>query len=521
MPVSIARRAPRVVFASLSAPVGLMGALWAGCTEGREPATTPTYDQSVSAILASRCTACHATGDGWKATSYFATLACVRSGAAATLPADEASPLARAISDATHAGVLGPGERDVLVRWIRAGAPKSAGGVHGPSFVDPRSPQSHGRALRAERWRSMLDATSEGACGRCHEGAPSGRPPKVTESAPGATPCTTCHSEPKGALACGTCHGDATRASPPRDPCFFPEEAARAGAHAAHVAPGPLHAQPLACESCHTVPGERVIDGAHGNGVVDVVLDPSRSGPSASYDATSRSCTTSCHARAGAAKPKPTWTEAGPLTCDACHGAPPPAHPTGACRGCHAEADAIGTALAAASLHADGKVDLGDGSGKCGACHGAGDDPWPKDGAHATHRAPGAAAAVACATCHQVPVAFGPGKAHPRGGAAKVVMTGTAALRGAAPSWSGQTCSDVYCHGAKLIGTAAKSPAWNDTSGKDKQCVGCHDLPPASPHVGVTACALCHGSVVDPSPAGPPGVVFTRPAQHVDGLVNR
>ena len=54
----------------------------------------------------------------------------------------------------------------------------------------------------------------------------------------------------------------------------------------------------------------------------------------------------------------------------------------------------------------NGKVDLGNGSGLCGACHGSGDSPWPSTAAHAAHQNPTLAESLACSSCHVVPAAI-------------------------------------------------------------------------------------------------------------------
>jgi len=509
-----------------SAAFGLLiASALTGCRQERDTSNAPTYDGEVSAILAAKCTDCHrdSASGGWVANSYLSTIACVRSGAPATLPSDDTAPLARAVGDSTHYLLLTDREREIIRAWVRAGAPKFQTSVHDPAFVDPRSEKSHARMLRAERWKSMLDPNADTACGRCHDGAPSGRPAKVDASAPRATACTSCHKEPEGVLACSTCHGDGTRAAPPRDPCFFPEDVPRAGAHLAHVGPNAIRGEGLPCSTCHPVPstaaGANILDGVHGNGSVDVAITSPIAGPS-SYDAIARTCTTGCHARAGAAKPKPAWTDRGPLACGDCHGAPPPQHYAGACTSCHHEANATGTGLTSTPvLHVNGKVDLGDGTGTCGACHGSGDDPWPKTGAHATHRAPSSARAVACETCHVVPKAYGPDAGHPVGGGAKVVFSGIADARDAGATYDAPTCKNVYCHGGGLVGTTPATPYWTDTSGASKTCTGCHGQPPSAPHPTTTTCYTCHRSVTDPAPDG--GVILTSPNEHVDGVTNK
>jgi predicted CxxxxCH...CXXCH cytochrome family protein len=189
-------------------------------------------------------------------------------------------------------------------------------------------------------------------------------------------------------------------------------------------------------------------------------------------------CTIACHDRGGA-RPKPSWSDSAPMTCNDCHGSPPPGHYAGACTSCHAEANAEGTALTGKTLHMNGRVDRGDGSGACGACHGKGDDPWPSTGAHAKHRAPTASRAVACETCHEMP---DPAR-HPRGGGVTVKLAGGGV-------YASGTCTSVRCHGAGLIGTTDAMPRWNDPA--SGACGTCHALPPGPPHHPGTTCSLGH-----------------------------
>ncbi|HEY8079281.1 MAG TPA: CxxxxCH/CxxCH domain-containing protein, partial [Labilithrix sp.] len=306
-----------------------------------------------------------------------------------------------------------------------------------------------------------------------------------------------------GALACGTCHGDgASRASPPRDPCFHPNEG---GAHLAHTAPTAARANGLACATCHPSPDPaNPIAGAHANGVVDVIAEVAWDGAT---------CSNTCHTRPGGSKGRVAWSDTTPLGCGSCHGAPPPVHFAGACSSCHREANADGTALANPVLHVNGKVDLGDGSGACGACHGTGASPWPKTNAHATHMAPDSAASVPCESCHEVPTSFGAGTAHPRGGPAVVTFSGRATIGGAKPTYVSGSCASTYCHGAA-------TPKWADASGAGKACGSCHGLPPPAPHVGSTTCEQCHSPVVRSTPSGP-AIDPAFASRHVDGNIDR
>ena len=502
----------------------------------RETSSPPSYDEAVGPLIAQRCLTCHGAeaktppAGGWRASSYLEAIGCVADGRPAVLPAGEEAPILRVLANATHAALLSPGERDVIALWVGAEAPKFRGTVHAPSFVDPRSEQSHGRSLRAKRWSPMLDPNHPEACGRCHDGSPS-RPSSVTSSAPGAPACTTCHQEPGGALGCNTCHGQgagqtrpplrSAKAYPPRDPCFFPGDAKIATAHAAHVdyGAGP-NGGGLPCSTCHPVPGAPIMGGTHGNGTVDVQLDPMRAGASATFDRESAACTTVCHARAGGTRPKPAWTEKAPMKCGDCHGSPPPGHLAGACNSCHREANATGTALVSSpALHVNGRADLGDGSGKCGACHGRGNDPWPSSSAHPAHQKPTAAMAAPCASCHVVPTTFGPGAAHPRGGPPTVAFSGLAVARATPATYAAGSCREVYCHGGGLEGTVAAAPSWTDASGSARACGACHGTPPSPPHVGSPSCDLCHRDAVV-TPSGP-RIAPEWAALHVNGAVDR
>ena len=360
----------------------------------------------------------------------------------------------------------------------------------------------------------MLDADDAGACGRCHEGAPA-RPAGVTEPAPGAPSCTSCHNQPGGVLACSTCHGSGSRDYPPRDPCFFPGDVA--GAHAAHVEPSPIRSAGLSCSTCHPMPGPSVIGGLHGNGTVDVAFDPAVVPGAASYDPSTGACSVSCHNQGGS-RPRITWTAASTaIGCGDCHASPPSGHFPGPCTNCHAEANATGTALTGGPLHMNGKVDLGDGSGKCGACHGTGDSPWPSTAAHPAHESPTLTVSLACSSCHVVPAAIlDPGHLD---GTVTVAFSGLANARGAAPSWDGSRCTNVACHGANLADPAAV-PAWTDRSGAQSKCGACHGIPPTE-HTPSTSCnrSDCHGSEVMLDGNGDPLISASGKALHVDGII--
>jgi predicted CxxxxCH...CXXCH cytochrome family protein len=173
--------------------------------------------------------------------------------------------------------------------------------------------------------------------------------------------------------------------------------------------------------------------------------------------------------------------------------------------------------LTGGRLHLDGKVDLGDGSGKCGACHGSGDSPWPSTGAHDAHAHPSISTPVDCASCHTVPGAI-LDPVH-LDGAVHVTFSGLAAARDARPSWDGAACSNVSCHGANLPDPGAV-PVWSDESGAQGRCGACHGIPP-SEHTPSTDCSRgdCHGSEISNAVAGAPAIALVGLALHVDGII--
>ncbi len=492
----------------------------AACTSERNASDAqPSYRGSVAAVLEARCSSCHSGPTppaGWRADTYVSAIGCTTAGTPVTI-GGERSPILSILARPDHAGLLAEDERDALARWVSLGAPSTTGGVHPPTFADPRTPDGHARFLRQRRYRPMTDPADADACGRCHAGVPAPGAEGVALTAPNATACDSCHTEQGGVLACTTCHGAPGRAYPPRDACFFPDARGVIDAHAAHAGPSDARAEGLPCATCHPTPAAGAFDATHANGHVEVFFDYARAGRTARFDASTKRCTGTCHARGGT-RPEITWTEAEKkAVCTDCHGAPPPDHYAGPCTPCHHEADATGAALNHPLLHLNGKVDLGDGSGRCGACHGSGDDPWPKTGAHAAHAAPSAARPVLCETCHTVPA---PNDKHPVGrGAARVELRGLATQGGSRATFDARvlSCANTYCHAGK--GAANPTPTWTDPPRPAATCGGCHAVPPPPPHSPMTSCgaaASCHGGIPDGRSFTPAGK-----ATHVDGRVTR
>jgi predicted CxxxxCH...CXXCH cytochrome family protein len=421
------------------------------------------------------------------------------------------------LDTATHQGFLDASDLTTLQAWVVGGTPAFMSNVHTPDIIDPRSPGFHGALLRSDRWAQMLDANDPNACGGCHEGTPAARPAGVEVAAPGAPSCTSCHNEPGGVLACSTCHGSGSRNYPPRDLCFFPQDAAAAGAHAAHVEPSEARTAGFGYATCHPTPGKDIISGLHGDGIVEVVFDKNTIGREGSFDSATGQCSVTCH-DSGGLRPKPTWSQTKPMGCNDCHSSPPPDHYPGSCTNCHAEANATGSALTGGPLHLDGRVELGNGNGTCGACHGTGSSPWPSTAAHPAHENPTISEPIACTSCHVVPSSlYSPGHLD---GVVSVQFADLATARGSAPTWNGTACNGVACHGANLPSPPAVVPVWTDSSGAAAKCGACHGIPPAN-HTPSTDCgrADCHGGEVGETPAGVPFITTAGLALHIDGVI--
>jgi predicted CxxxxCH...CXXCH cytochrome family protein len=250
---------------------------------------------------------------------------------------------------------------------------------------------------------------------------------------------------------------------------------------------------------------------------VEVAFDPAVVVGEASFDPTTGVCAVACH-DAGGRRPRPAWTDATPVGCNDCHTSPPAHHFPGACNACHAEANAAGTALSGGPLHLDGRVELGNGSGLCGACHGTGADPWPTTFAHPHHASPRITTPVACSDCHTVPAQIlSPGHLD---GVVEVVFSGRAVARGAAPVWNGSSCTETACHGALLADVPAVTPLWTDPSGAASACGACHGIPPAQ-HTTSIECGRsdCHGAEVSRAPSALPVIADAGLSLHIDGII--
>jgi predicted CxxxxCH...CXXCH cytochrome family protein len=171
-------------------------------------------------------------------------------------------------------------------------------------------------------------------------------------------------------------------------------------------------------------------------------------------------------------------------------------------------------------LHLDGRVELGNGSGLCGACHGSGASPWPSTFAHPGHQKPTITTSVACSDCHIVPATvLSPGHLD---GVVQVAFSGRATARGAVPVWNGTSCTNTACHGANLAVAPAVTPVWTDPSGAAAACGACHGIPPTALHSTSTDCSesFCHGSEVAITASGRPLISDAGLRSHINGVIN-
>jgi predicted CxxxxCH...CXXCH cytochrome family protein len=168
----------------------------------------------------------------------------------------------------------------------------------------------------------------------------------------------------------------------------------------------------------------------------------------------------------------------------------------------------------------NGRVDLGNGNGTCGACHGVGSSPWPTTGAHPSHQSPSISNPVACASCHVVPTTvLSPGHLD---GPVRVAFSGLALARSSSPAWDGAGCSGVACHGANLPGSpAVLVPQWLDTSGAAAACGACHGIPPTQ-HTPSTSCGQsnCHGAEITEDSTGALSISPEGLPLHINGVID-
>lgn len=143
-------------------------------------------------------------------------------------------------------------------------------------------------------------------------------------------------------------------------------------------------------------------------------------------------------------------------------------------------------------------------------------------GAHRSHLDSGAGwhRVVECRDCHLVPVYLTDPGHMDTPTPAEVTFGQVAQAQGANPTWDGQGCSGVYCHGGTMTGGALSEPNWTTVDGTQAACGNCHALPPPAPHPAEDDCGSCH-KTIRADLAGPPGPEdFLAPERHIDGTVD-
>jgi len=415
--------------------------------------------------------------------------------------------------------------------------------VHECGILDVDSPSFHGNLVRELNWNLQT-------CALCHGQDFSGGAAQSS--------CLTCHPGPGGPTGCTTCHGQ-----PPQT-----------GAHLAHASGE--SSRPLDCTECHLKPSlytdvGHLFDPNHDPLPTPAVVTLGafaattndqgvRNGPP-SFDESTDTCrNVYCHgstlADANAKENAPSWNGgAASGGCGTCHGLPPSNHShfgSKRCDVCHPEPHSL-TASVDPKTHVDGKVQVGNGSGDCSACHGSPGQPAPpRDllgntdesaigvGAHVAHltAAHDISAPIACIECHAVPAQLNdPGHIDhdlPATVFPASILTGSlAGSDRARPAWdhASGTCANVYCHGGgELLALNDRAPGVNRTpvwtSGSSQAaCGSCHGIPPDDGiHIAgtpLTQCVKCHANTMDATGAivvsGPPGA---RVSAHINGVVD-
>jgi predicted CxxxxCH...CXXCH cytochrome family protein len=218
---------------------------------------------------------------------------------------------------------------------------------------------------------------------------------------------------------------------------------------------------------------------------------------------------------------------------------------------CHNRTVTADRKLLPGGLHENGRVDVGDGSGTCYACHGTAASLAPPTdlqgntaitaigvGVHQSHlkatsklRGP-----IPCSDCHLVPARVDDpshigttlmAAVFPRSAG----FISLAQADGAQPQWdhTTATCSNVYCHGGgaklatDLTPKLVRTPLWTQLG--QAACGTCHGIPPLDPNhtpaMRLVDCAGCHPATMDATGtlrvSGVPGA---ETSAHINGVVD-
>ncbi len=277
-------------------------------------------------------------------------------------------------------------------------------GGHPASWMDPTSAGFHAYSADA----------GLASCQACHG-------PQLDRFPSGNCANASCHGGnlPAGVTSwwqnCTMCHGDPSRAinaaAPPRTIYGMGSDPVRVGAHAAHLAGGPM-APPFGCDVCHVVPADAFSAGHIDQPTATLTFGglalPSGAATPSWNRSTATCSSTYCHGATlgGGANTAPVWTGgSAQAVCGSCHGLPPPApHPSGcvdptSCGNCHGGTVAPDGSLippASGGKHLNGVVDAGSLAAGCASCHGS----PPQDGGSSGHAFHTQIRQVACSTCH-------------------------------------------------------------------------------------------------------------------------
>lgn len=162
----------------------------------------------------------------------------------------------------------------------------------------------------------------------------------------------------------------------------------------------------------------------------------------------------------------------------------------------------------------------------CSECHGDSTSPAPPlsvesasdttvrgVGAHRSHlQATDWHATGVCADCHIVPKDVEDVGHIDSTLPADVFFGEIAQAEGSDPTWGGERCQNVYCHGATLNGDLTE-PSWTTVDGSQAYCGSCHALPPELPHDQSAGCPNCHTPINA-------SFAFVRPEDHINGIVD-
>ena len=505
--------------ASLTAALAVALAAAAGAPAcGDEPAPAAVTFADVAPVLAARCAGCHGVpgAGGFDVASPRGLLGCTADGRSVRQGAPWRSRAAR----------RGARPRRPPRRRERRRA-RGAGGVGGSGrAAHPRrraccalptrgrrtgTPRSFGEtATRRYARRNHADA-----CGVCHGGAVASVP--APTPAPGAVVHDVPHG-PAGRSPAGRATATGPRLPAARSVLRRPRRGSGGSARAPREGDrrgprlrlrrlpsdpraGPLRRSPRRRARRGLARRERV------------------AGAGARWDAATRTCTGTCHARGALG---PWWVgawarESGAATATARPRRVTSGRLSGSCRGV---ATPRPTRAASRSpvgpLHLNGRVDVGDGSGRLRRVPRRGRRPVAPNGgaprARRAHRRRARALRdVPRAARRWRRASFGsrPGARRARG------ARGQGGSRARYDAASG-SCAETYCHAGS--GGTRTSPRWTDGSA-GATCTACHGAPPPPPHAARGTCgeAGCHAGATTETGAIAPAWA----AVHVNGVVDR